>query len=75
MKCFSALCGGGADENDMASGVACVGLSFHLRYGMLDQSENAIQIDRDGFPPLGFGHLFNGRILRRPDPVIGDQNI
>src|SRR6266852_6324300 len=45
MKRFSALSGGGTDEHDVASGGAGPGLSFHLRYGMLDQSEHAIQVD------------------------------
>src|SRR6266849_7295923 len=42
---------------------------------MLDQREDAVQIHRDGAMPLFIGHAIDGRILRRPDAVIRDQNV
>src|SRR5271157_2296301 len=42
---------------------------------MLDQRKHAIQIHRDGTMPLFVGHAIDGRILRRPDAVIRNQNV
>ena len=42
---------------------------------MLDQGEDAVQVDGHGAAPLRVRHLFDGRILRGPDPVIGHQDV
>ena len=42
---------------------------------MLDQAKNAVDIYRHGSVPLLIGHAVDGRILRRPDAVIRDQDV
>ena len=50
-------------------------LLLHLGDRMLDQREDAVQIDGDRAMPLLVGHAVDGRIFGRPDAVIGDQNV
>ena len=42
---------------------------------MLDQRKDAVEIHRDSAMPLLIGHAIDGRILRRPDAVIRDQDV
>ena len=42
---------------------------------MPDQAEHRIEIDGESRAPLLGAHLLDGNILRRPDAVIGDENI
>src|ERR1039458_1695640 len=42
---------------------------------MLYEREDAVEIHSDGAMPLFIGHAIDGCVLRRPDAVIGDQNV
>lgn len=84
---FSALTGGGRDENDVA---AC-GLegdtsgSFtracgawageHVGGGGMDEAEDTVDVGGLGEAPLRRGHGGYGRFDRRPDAVVGYEDV
>jgi len=70
MEGFAALACSGTDENDVASA-----LLLHLGDGVLDEAEDAVKIYSDGAMPLLIGQAIDGRILGRPDAVIGDEDV
>src|SRR5207248_11548381 len=48
---------------------------FRSRDGALDESEDAVEVDGHGLPPLLGRHFINGRVVGRPDAVVGHENI
>ena len=42
---------------------------------MFHQPEHAVEIDGHRATPLLVSHAVNRRIFRRPDPVVGDENV
>ena len=64
---FAALTGGGADEHDVAFGVAGCGLGLrlglHLGYCGSDDAEDAVEVGSDGFSPLTVGHGGDGLVV------------
>src|SRR5580704_6656690 len=75
MKSFATLSGGRTDEHDVTCGAAGFFLLLHLSNGMLNQREDAVQVNRERAPPLRIIHLIDGHVLRWPHTVIGDQDI
>ena len=75
MEGFAALAGGGADEDDVAAGVACLGLRQHLRGGGLDEAEGAVEVDAEGAAPLLGRHGGDGGFVRGPDAVVDDEAV
>ena len=77
---FAALPGGRADEHEVSGGIVLFGLLFfalrlHLRDGVLDESEDAVEIYGHGLAPLLGRHFVNRRVVGRPDAVISHQNV
>jgi hypothetical protein len=75
MESFAALAGGGADEDDVASGGGSrlgVRLGFHLGHGGADDTEDAVEVGAEGAAPLVGGHLRDGGVVRRPDAMVED---
>ena len=50
-------------------------LLLHLRDGRFDESEDAVEVHIHCLPPLCVAHGGDGRVLRRPDAVVNDEDI
>ncbi len=72
---LAALPAGRTDEHDVPGRCVRTRLSLHLCDGVLDQSEDTVEIDRQGGAPLLVGHALDGNVFRRPDSVVGHENV
>ncbi len=87
MATFSALTGGGGDEDDVSAG----GLEWntsrgltrtsgawagqHVGGGGVDQAKDAVDVGGLGEAPLGGGHGGDGGFDGRPDAVVGNEDV
>src|SRR5580698_75740 len=75
MKSFATLSGGRTDQHDVTCRAAGFFLFLHLSNGMLNQREDAVQVNRERASPLRIIHLIDRHVLRWPHTVIGNQDV
>src|SRR5580704_10614280 len=75
VKCFSSLAARGTDQHDMSSRSVGARLRLHLRHGVFDQAEHSVEIDGHGGAPLLVRHALDRNVFRRPDSMVGDENV
>src|SRR4029077_3712291 len=71
VKGFTPLTGGGADQYYMATRA----LLFYLGQAEFYQAKKTINVDGQRGTPLLVCHLIDGRVIRRPDTVVSNQNV
>jgi hypothetical protein len=70
-RLFVALACGRADKYD----VPTLALPFHLRYRVLKQAKDAVEVHLDRPLPVSVAHRIYPEVFRRPDSMIDDCGI